>query len=223
MQTRARTRTRPHAQESSDILARGRKRKPEELRQADGYPDKRPPRSIKKARVGLPPMPESLHPLAREHWRAITPELERLKLITRLDHACLLEYIETYSECARLRELLQETGGHMVASEKFSAKGVLLERVPKRSPLSSALKEYLTLLRAYAGELGFTPTARAKVGEFVTQAASDMAGGKQQEPQQAHTQAQAQAHTQASGADAGAGAGNVYSFEGGKRKKGAST
>lgn len=84
--------------------------------------------------VGAPVCPEWLSGDARDEWERITPALELLGVLTKVDHSVLIGHCVTYAE--------------IVATVKAG------------EPLKAAL---LGQMRAYAIELGLTPAARAKM------------------------------------------------------------
>lgn len=84
--------------------------------------------------LGAPTCPEWLIGDARDEWNRIVPELDRLAVLTYVDHAVLIAHCATYAE--------------------------IVTTVKAGEPLKAAL---LGQMRAYACELGLSPAARAKL------------------------------------------------------------
>lgn len=87
----------------------------------------------------MPPGPAPVCPAwfradALDEWRRIVPVLDKLGMLTQIDHAVLVGHCATYCE--------------------------IVETVKANKPLKAAL---LGQMRAYAVELGMTPAARAKL------------------------------------------------------------
>lgn len=84
--------------------------------------------------LGAPVCPDWLVGDSRDEWSRIVPELDRLGVLTCVDHSVLIGHCATY--------------GEIVATVKAG------------EPLKAAL---LGQMRAYASELGLSPAARAKL------------------------------------------------------------
>lgn len=108
---------------------------PTALKKLAGNPGKRPmnPHEIQPA-TGAPPCPAWLVGDALDEWKRIVPELDRLGVLTSVDHSVLVAHCVTYGE--------------------------IVSTVKSGAPLKAAL---LAQLRATAGELGLTPAARSKL------------------------------------------------------------
>jgi phage terminase small subunit len=108
---------------------------PTALKKLAGNPGKRPfTANEPKPPVGAPVCPEWLLGDALDEWKRITPALELMGVLTKVDHSVLVGHCVTYGEIA--------------------------ETVKAGQPLKAAL---LSQMRAFAGELGLTPAARAKM------------------------------------------------------------
>lgn len=129
------------------------KRVPTEIAKMKGRPSRKLPKNEPKPRVDAPRMPHGLSEPAKREWKRITGECVRLKIITTLDATMLVRYIHEWDFC---RELDAQTHKHGFSF--IDEKGN-----PKRAPWDVALVQHATTLRGILNDLGFTPTARAKV------------------------------------------------------------
>lgn len=139
---------------------RGRKRKPTEIKKAEGNPGKRPLNESEPK----PPNPTSLDPpdwlneIAKREWWALAPELERMGLLTLVDRAAMAMYCHHYSIVQMCRAQMGE--GMTVAQQ-------LLHETPnghmQASPYNSMLNQASMLMHKYQTEFGLTPASRARV------------------------------------------------------------
>lgn len=108
---------------------------PTAFKKLAGNPGKRPMNEHEiKPTLGAPACPDFLTGDAREEWDRIVPELDRLGVLTRVDNCVLVGHCATYGE--------------------------IVGTIKSGEPLKAAL---LSQMRSYAGELGLTPAARAKL------------------------------------------------------------
>lgn len=108
---------------------------PTALKKLAGNPGKRPYNEHEiEPTLGAPPCPVWMQGAAREEWERIVPELDRLGVLTVVDNAVLVGHCSTYGE--------------------------IVSTIQAGEPLKAAL---LAQMRSYAGELGLTPAARAKL------------------------------------------------------------
>ena len=108
---------------------------PTALKKLAGNPGKRPMNDREPQPSGrIGPCPDWFSADARLEWDRIVPELDRLGVLTSVDAAVVEGHCLTY--------------GEIVATAKAG------------EPVKAAL---LAQMRAYAGELGLTPSARSKL------------------------------------------------------------
>ena len=89
----------------------GRKPKPTIIRQLTGNPGHRPINMDEpQPENGAPACPDWLNEIARDEWYTITPELERLKLITKVDGAALASYCVAYSRLVEAEGCINRLG-----------------------------------------------------------------------------------------------------------------
>ncbi len=113
----------------------GPKPAPTALKKLAGNPGKRAlPTNEPHPDGGAPPCPEWMPPEGREQWQRVVPELDRLKLLTKVDGAVIEAFCAIYAE--------------------------FVVSVRKGEPIKAAL---IGQMRFFAGELGLTPAARARL------------------------------------------------------------
>jgi P27 family predicted phage terminase small subunit len=107
-------------------------------------------------------MPPGLSKAAQAHWKHIISECVRLKLITTLDHGLLGRYIKEWDACRELDEQCKKRG-RWITETAIDRKGEAYETGVKRAPWDTSLVQHAGILRGLISDLGFSPTARAKV------------------------------------------------------------
>lgn len=136
-------------------MPRGRKPKPTNLKVLQGT--FRPDRANKnepKPDPGIPEPPECLSPVALEKWKAITPELEVLGLLTQIDGDAIARYCQHYAIWVEAMTQLQKTG--LVVRTK--------EGNPIQSPYLGIANRANDILAKLEAEFGMTPSSRGRIG-----------------------------------------------------------
>jgi P27 family predicted phage terminase small subunit len=112
--------------------------------------------------VAVPAPPAFLSKYAREEWRRLAPEAHALRLLTRLDVSMFGVYCEAYSRWRSITEALREE-----AKDDPEFRGLCfrnddgdLVANPLVRVASQAAKDVVRL----AGEFGFTPASRSRIG-----------------------------------------------------------
>ena len=103
--------------------------------------------------IYVPNPPSYLSAAAKEEWYRITPELEKLGIISELDRAALANYCQII---ARLEE----------AEEQLEEQGLILKTKQGKyyhNPLIGIVNKLYEESRKYAVEFGMTPSSRARV------------------------------------------------------------
>lgn len=128
--------------------------KPTALKILEGNPGQRPiNRNEPRPAPGAPEPPAGLCREGRAEWRRVVPELDRLGLLTRVDRATLVGYVETW---ARWWALAREAQGAPAVVAGASGS-------PVKNPIYTAVTEASTELRRYITELGLSPVARTRL------------------------------------------------------------
>jgi P27 family predicted phage terminase small subunit len=137
----------------------GRYRTPATLLALRGNPSKRPLRNEPQPDRGAecPSPPSWLGAYAREEWVRSAPELHRIGLLTILDHAVFAGYCQSYHHWRTCEELLARQ-----AARKREG-GLLTVANGRVHPLTTIAKAAAQML-AFAGVMGMTPVARARIG-----------------------------------------------------------
>lgn len=107
---------------------------------------------------GAPDPPEWLSPAARAEWDRVRPELERMGLVTRVDMAALAGYCTAYAHWQEAEAFIQAHGLTLAIRDD---KGVLKAVLPV--PEVGISLKMLDKIRQFAGEFGFTPSARSRI------------------------------------------------------------
>jgi P27 family predicted phage terminase small subunit len=156
----------------------GPAKKPTKLLQLEGNAGKRPlpanePQPERDARVLV--CPAFLKGVARLEWNRVAPELYRLKLLTKVDHAALESYcswyqtaVEADQEIARLRKLHREYRRSKKKDERATrpSNGMVMYTTNGNvimEPMLSARKQAWEMVKVFAAEFGMTPASRARI------------------------------------------------------------
>ncbi len=142
---------------------RGRKPKPTKLKILRGNPGKRRIKTGEPEPKGVPTCPGCLSADARQEWRRMAPELVRLKLLTSVDRGVFAGYCIAWG--------IAKAAQAIIAVEGIMAEGA--EGGVKRHPAVEILNTALTTMHKFAVEFGFTPSARARLGDWGTDKGGD--------------------------------------------------
>ncbi|HUX02296.1 MAG TPA: phage terminase small subunit P27 family, partial [Phycisphaerae bacterium] len=96
--------------------------------------------------------PDWLDATARNEWQSCVDELSAVGLLTRVDAAALGAYCQSVS---MLRAAIR--------SIKARGQVVTTKRGPMRNPSVGIALEAMRVIRSFASEFGFTPSARTRV------------------------------------------------------------
>ncbi len=157
---------------------KGRKRLPDNVLKLRGTfrQDRRAMESV-QLEVSVPEPPNFLSDEALGEWQRVTPQLERLGLISELDRAALAAYCQAYGrwvEAERGLRLARQTASAESAAtpelfgEENGARGagLVVRKISGNAqihPLLVIANEAMTLTVRFATEFGITPAARSKV------------------------------------------------------------
>ena len=108
--------------------------------------------------TGLPECPEWLSDAAKLEWSRVGPELARLGLLQIVDQAALAAYCQCYADWQECQRFIEQNGRVVVLrSDKGEVKAMIA------APQAGLALKYLDKIRQFAGEFGFTPSARSRI------------------------------------------------------------
>jgi P27 family predicted phage terminase small subunit len=126
---------------------------PDNVRNLRGNAGKRKPPSRPKAVVAQPSKPSDLKGEGLAEWKRVTPELERMGLLSKLDRGVLLLYCATYG-------IWHETWSRIMAD---GAVTVDERKLPRKHPLWQVYRDSAASIASLADKLGLTPAARGRM------------------------------------------------------------
>lgn len=142
-------------------MPRGRKPKPTRLKVLEGNPGKRKLKNVPKPDPKVPGCPYWLSPRAKNEWRRIVPELEKLGLISQVDRSALAGYCEALATVkiatAAIHEHYRRTG--KLTTTYTNARGAENE-IP--IPELKIARDAWLLVHRFATEFGLTPSSRER-------------------------------------------------------------
>ena len=134
---------------------RGPLPQPDNVRQLRGNPGKRKPPARPKAVVAVPARATWLEKEAKAEWDRITPELERMGLLAKIDRAVLHAYCTTWAKWVAVSQAV-DTDLHEDPSHPN--RGAV-----RKSPFWSLYLSLSKELVSAAKELGLTPSSRGRI------------------------------------------------------------
>lgn len=137
---------------------RGRKPKPDEVKRLAGNPGKRklaPPEVLPPAEEAAP---EHLIGIAKDKWDELAPALCLRGVLKKTDRDALEAYCEAYATWRNARAEMFDDEGKPVSLTVETPNGAL-----QQHPIISVIKQAQDSMRAWASELGLTPSSRGRV------------------------------------------------------------
>jgi P27 family predicted phage terminase small subunit len=98
---------------------------------------------------------------AAEEWRNVAPELFRMRMLTRVDTACLAAYCTSYARWRLALELLTREAANDPATRGLTVK--VRDGSHRRSPLVKIARDAASDMLLYAREFGLTAAARSRL------------------------------------------------------------
>lgn len=142
---------------------RGPPPQPTKLKLLKGNPGKRKLNEAEpEPEVKAPSCPEWLTKAAKEEWDRVMPELLKLGLMSELDRAALAGYCQSYANWRQAQSRIRRFG--MTFTTEKGYEGV-------RPEVAIAQRER-HLMRQFAMEFGFTPSARSRVSTTIAPGAT---------------------------------------------------
>lgn len=138
-------------------MARGRPRKPTELKLLEGSRVRPHDRNAEAPKWelpdGVPAPPEWLWPLAREEWIRLAPEMHKKGMLTSASMAAFQSYCQSYAEWRGALEVVKN------ANEMVSEGRAGIETV---AAMVRVMREANKEMRGWMSEFGMTPSTRTK-------------------------------------------------------------
>lgn len=94
--------------------------------------------------------PKYLDKIARKEWKRIYPELHRLGLLTVVDKPSLEAYCQAYSYMVQAADTIKKEGMFFTTKTGYQ----------QQHPAVGMYNKYAKVMRDFAREFGFTPSAR---------------------------------------------------------------
>lgn len=151
----------------------GRPPKPTRVKAMNGNPGRRPLNEREPMpKRGRPPCPKWLSKEAKDKWRKLVPELDRLRLLTKVDGDALATYCQAWAEFRQATEVLEQEGRYTTnaAGTRVSHPAVIQQRTAwkfikefsalfgldpsSRSRLSAPASDEVDELDTFLGETG---------------------------------------------------------------------
>lgn len=134
---------------------RGPAPKPAKLKLLQGtYRADRDASSPPTPETAVPSCPSWLHAEAKRVWRRITPQLEKLGLISEIDRDALAAYCQAYAEWWQMERIIADEG-HFQTN--------LRSGHTSPHPAVRIRDAAVKTMRDYEREFGMTPSARTRV------------------------------------------------------------
>lgn len=166
----------------------GPPRRPTALKLVEGtYRADRAAKNEPKPEIEIPPCPPHLIGEARKEWDSITPELERLGLLSRIDHAALEAYCDAYGDYIDASYLCATKDSQdrkiIKTSEKIKhdKEGNVIERTGgnfMENPYFSIKKRCMEIMKGFLIEFGMTPAARSRINVLTEEGTGKKHGAK---------------------------------------------
>ena len=133
---------------------RGNKPKATVLKLITGNPGRRPLNQHEaKPVVAIPQPPELLKDEALREWKRLTPLLEEVGLISKLDRAVVAAYCKAWARWIECERMLESTGLIVKAPNGY----------PMYSPYLSASNKALDQVRQLSEQIGLSGSARSRI------------------------------------------------------------
>ena len=141
------------------MAKKGRPPKPTALHVLNGNPSRKSDLGQHEPRPTpvAPDCPAWLSADARTEWDRVTPELERLGLLTVVDMVSLAAYCQSYARWVEAERVLSEKG---ITHEYTNKAG---ETNVTARPEVGIADKYLKHVKAFCSEFGLSPSSRVRI------------------------------------------------------------
>src|SRR3954452_3736828 len=132
----------------------GRRPTPNRLKVLEGNPGRRPLNHAEpKPRIALPSCPAELGDAAKQEWRRVGKDLQRLGLLSNIDPAGLATYCEAWGQWLEAIAAVQLSGAVVKAPSGY----------PILNPHLAVANQAYQRMKAMLVEFGMTPAARSRI------------------------------------------------------------
>lgn len=133
---------------------RGPAPKPTALKILEGNKGKRPlNKKEPKPKLGIPKMPQHLGAIARQKWREVVPELDRMGMLALVDAADLEGFCVAYQDAVECDEIIREKGRVITTPTGIA----------RANPAVLQKREAWARVHRFAGEFGLSPASRTRI------------------------------------------------------------
>jgi P27 family predicted phage terminase small subunit len=131
---------------------KGRKRKPNAIRELQGNAGRRPVPAEPSFPSGNPDCPSHLCDEAKAEWARVVSEVGEVKLLKRVDRGALMAYCSVVAVW-------------MMAEAEIKSRGIMYDAngLLKVNPAVRIAQDSRQQMKAFQVEFGFTPVSRSKV------------------------------------------------------------
>lgn len=142
----------------------GRKPKPSALRALEGNPGKRPLPKNEPAFSGkMPSCPKHIDQVGNKEWRRILKILLKARVVTAADMSIIAAYADSYSRWVEASIFVKKDGLVVSAPSGY----------PVQNPYLNIINKSLDQMKAFAVELGLTPSSRTRISALVAEVKED--------------------------------------------------
>jgi len=137
----------------------GRKALPNNIHILTGNRSKKPAHEFKDSvvpDVEIPGCPSHLLPEAKKEWKRITPELEKMRIISKMDRAALAVYCQAYARWVQAEVKLKSMGDKGLVDMTPSG----YQQISVWLQVSNRAVEQM---HKFLCEFGMSPSSRSKV------------------------------------------------------------
>jgi P27 family predicted phage terminase small subunit len=148
----------------------GRRPKPTAQKIIEGNPGKRKLNDKEpQPAAGEPAMPDGLGAVAQVEWKAIVPELLRIKVLSKLDGKALGGYCAAYErwllaekDVAKYGITIEEPVIDSATGFQRKLRGRYVVRL-KRNPAITTSNDAMKMMKSFLVEFGMTPASRSRL------------------------------------------------------------
>jgi len=146
-------------------MAAGRKPIPNNLKILHGNPGKRPinQREPKPAPIA-PKCPAHLDKNAKREWKRVSPQLEAIGLLSRIDMAALAAYCQAYGRWVEAESAIRKHGMLIKSPNGY----------PMMSPYLVISNKAVDQMKSFMTEFGMTPSSRSRISVSPVEDKDDM-------------------------------------------------